>query len=169
VARGKSINAETLVALGAEPLANHLIEHAATDAGLRAKLGMLLAGAKGAGTLADEIDKRLRTIARSRSFNGWDKRKALVQELDHLRATIARRLAESDRPRAIELFWSFIAMADTLAQRVSDGAGDVEDFFGAAMADLGRLRGIERQGTGEPSRAASSPIATETVLAPPMG
>jgi hypothetical protein len=146
MARGKSINADSLVALGAEPLASLLIEHAAADAGLRKKLGMLLAGAKGAGTLADEIDKRLRTIARSRSFIDWDKRKALVQELDHLRATIATRLAESDRPRAIELLWSFIAMADTLAQRVSDGAGDVEAVFGAAMADLGRLSGIEPAG-----------------------
>jgi len=53
MARGKSINAESLVALGAEPLANLLVEHAAADAGLRKKLGMLLAGAKGAGMLAD--------------------------------------------------------------------------------------------------------------------
>lgn len=145
-ARGKSIDAKALAALGAEPLAGLLIEHAAVDVGLRKKIGMLLAGAQGTATLADQIDKRLRTISRSRSFVDRDKLKALVQELHHLRLTIATRLAEADRPRAVELLWTFIAMADTVAQRVGDGVGKVEEIFGDAMADLGRLSAIEPPG-----------------------
>ena len=93
MARAKEISVDALAALGAEALAEALVVHAATDAALRKKLGMMLAAAKGAGSLAGEIDKRLKTIARSRSFVEWDKRKALSQELDHLRTAIATRLA----------------------------------------------------------------------------
>ena len=139
MARSKDISAEALAALGAQALAETLVAHAATDTAFRKKLGMMLAAAKGAGSLASEIDKRLLTIARSRSFVDWDKRKALSQELDHLRTTIATRLAEVDAPRAIELLWDFIGMGDGVLRRVGDGVGEVEEIFGAAMADLGCL------------------------------
>ena len=78
-----------------------LIAHAATDPTLRKKLGMLLAGTDGPGKLAAEIDKRIKTIGRSRSFVDWEKRKPLVQELDHLRVTIATRLAPKVSPSSI--------------------------------------------------------------------
>ncbi len=146
MARTKTITAEALAALGVETLAEVLIAHATTDPALRKKLGILLAGTEGPGKLAAEIDKRLRTIGRSRSFVDWDKRKTLVQELDHLRVTIGSQLAGSDPARAIELFWAFIAMADTVAERVGDGVGEVEEVFGAAMADLGRLSALKPSG-----------------------
>jgi hypothetical protein len=103
------------------------------------KLGVLLADTEAPAKLAAEIDKRIKTIGRSRSFLDWDKRKPLVQELDHLRVTIATRLAGRDAPRAIELLWDFIGTADAVMERVGDGIGEVEDVFSVAMADLGRL------------------------------
>jgi hypothetical protein len=138
MARRKEITAEAVVALGAEALAEALVAHAAVDPVLRKKLGMMLAAARGAGSLGDEIEKRLKTIARSRAYVERDKRKALAQELDHLRATLATRLAESDRARAVELLWDFIAMADAVLQRIGEH-GEMEEIFDAAMADLGRL------------------------------
>jgi hypothetical protein len=139
MARTKSLTSEALTALGAEPLAEVLIAHAASDPVLRKKLGMLLAGTEGPGKLAAEIDKRIKTIGRSRSFVDWEKRKPLVQELDHLRRTIATRLAAQDREQAIELLWSFLGIADAVMERMGDGIGAVEEIFGAAMEDLGRL------------------------------
>jgi hypothetical protein len=62
------------------PLASALVEHAATDSVLRKKLGILLAGTEGAEKLSNEIENRIRTIGRSRSYVDWDKRKGLVQE-----------------------------------------------------------------------------------------
>ena len=149
MARTKAVTPEALAALGAEALADLLIAHAATDAVLRKKLGMLLAGTEGPGKLAAEIDKRIKTIGRSRSFVDWEKRKPLVQELDHLRVTIATRLAKQDATRAIELLWDFIGIADAVMQRVGDGIGEVEDVFGTAMEDLGRLSAAEPQGNGK--------------------
>jgi len=149
MARTKTVTPEALAALGAEALAEVLIAHAATDPTLRKKLGMLLAGTEGPSKLAAEIDKRIKTIGRSRSFIDWEKRKPLVQELDHLRVTIATRLARQDGARAIELLWDLIGIADAVMQRVGDGIGEVEDVFGAAMEDLGRLSAAEPPGDGK--------------------
>ncbi len=148
MARAKTVTPEALAALGAEALAEVLIAHAATDPTLRKKFGMLLAGTEGPGKLAAEIDKRIKTIGRSRSFVDWEKRKSLVHELDHLRMTIATRLAKQDAARAIALLWDFIDMADAVMQRVGDGIGEVEVVFDAAMADLGRLSAAEPRGEG---------------------
>ena len=139
MARTKSVAPEALAALGAEALAEVLIAHADTDPALRKKLAMLLASTEGPDKLAARIDKRIKTIGRSRSFVDWEKRKLLVQELDHLRATIATRLAAQDRERAIELLWDFLSIADAVLKRIGDGIGAVGEIFGAAMDDLGRL------------------------------
>ena len=149
MARAKTVTPEALAALGAETLAEVLVAHTATDPILRKKLGMLLAGTEGPGKLAAEIDKRIRTIGRSRSFVDWEKRKPLVHELDHLRVTIATRLARQDAARAIELLWDFIGIADAVMERIGDGIGEVEDVFGAAMEDLGRLLAVQPPGDGK--------------------
>jgi hypothetical protein len=139
MAAAKSITPETLVALGAPALAAALIEHAENDPILRKKLRMLLAGTEGPGKLAAELGKRIQTIGRSRSFVDWDKRKPLVQELDHIRTTIGTTLATQSPAAAIERLWDFIGIADRVLERVGDGIGEVEDIFGEAMVDLGRL------------------------------
>ena len=139
MARTKGLTPEALTALGVEPLAAVLSEHAETDPVLRKKLRMLLAGTEGPGRLAAEIDKRIQTIGRSRSFVDWEKRKPLVQELEHLRATIATTLATKSPDGAVERLWAFIGIADSVIERVGDCMGDVEDVFGQAMHDLGRL------------------------------
>ena len=48
-------------------------------------------------------------------------------------------MAAQDRERAIELMWDLHGIADTAPNRMGDGIGAVEEIFGAAMEDLGRL------------------------------
>ena len=74
--------------MGATTLANALVEHAKVDSVLRRKLQLLLASEEGSGKLGAEIEKRIRTIGRSKSLIGWERTKDVVQELDHLRETI---------------------------------------------------------------------------------
>ncbi len=50
-----------------------LVEHAEADPVLRKELRILVAGTEGAGKLAAEIDKRIQTIGRSRSFLDCDR------------------------------------------------------------------------------------------------
>jgi hypothetical protein len=73
---------EALARLGADVLAGVLVEHAGVDPILRKKLRLLLAAEKGAGNRAAELEKRIRTIGRSRSIVDWEKRKGLEQEFD---------------------------------------------------------------------------------------
>jgi hypothetical protein len=99
VPRAQYITPEALARLGVDVLVSVLVEHAGADPILRKKLRMLLAAEKGADTLSTELEKRIRTTGRSRSFVDWEKRKGLAQELDHLRATIVETLARRKRSR----------------------------------------------------------------------
>jgi hypothetical protein len=137
--RAQNMTPEALVGLGADVLAAALVEHAGVDPILRKKLRMLMAAEKGAGNLATVLEKRIRTIGRSRSFVDWDKRKGLVQELGHLRATIVETLALEDKQKAADLMWQFLGIADSVLERTDDSGGRLDEVFGQAMEDLGRL------------------------------
>jgi hypothetical protein len=137
MARTKTVSIESLEPLGAGGLAAILVEHAESDVVLRKKLRMLVAGTEGPGRLDSELAKRIRTIGKSRSFVDWEKRKGLVQELDHLRTTIGGTLAARDPKAAAERMWEFIGIADSVMERVGDGVGYAEEVFGTAMVDFG--------------------------------
>jgi len=133
------ITPETLEAMGAPALASLLVDHAKVDPVLRRKLKLLLASREGPDKLVAEIEKRIRTIGRSKSHITWERTKDIVQELDHLRETIAGQLASQDPTAAVELMWDFISIADEVLARTGDNYGTLEEIFGQAMVDLGRL------------------------------
>ena len=137
--RAQNLAPEVLARLGADVLAGVLVEHAGVDPVLRNKLRMLLAAERGAGNLATVLEKRIRTIGRSRAFVDWEKRKGLLQELDHLRATIVETLAPGDKQKAADLMWRFLGIADSVLERTDDSGGLIDQVFGQAMEDLGRL------------------------------
>jgi uncharacterized protein DUF6880 len=62
-----------------------------------------------------------------------------VQELDHLRATIVETLAPEEKQTAADLMWQFLGIADSVFERTDDSGGRVDEVFGHAMEDLGRL------------------------------
>ncbi len=85
----RALSAGTLEGLGARRLAELLMDAAQADPALTRSLRLVLAGTDGRGRLAAEVEKRLRTIGRSRGFVEWDKVRPLARELDSLRDTIA--------------------------------------------------------------------------------
>ena len=76
-----TLNADNLAALGAERLADLLIEITKGNAGAKRRLRLELAGEVGTGDVAREIRKRLSAIARSRSFVDWQGRNAFAADL----------------------------------------------------------------------------------------
>src|SRR3954468_23609029 len=139
MARGKEITADKLEALGVQRLAELLAELSTADPVVRKAVKLALAAGQSPAKLLAEIDKRIRTIARSKTFIDWDKRKPLVQKLENLRSTIVGTLAPIDVRAAAEKMVDFLNLSDTLYERVDDSSGTVATVFRRAVADIGHL------------------------------
>ncbi|WP_120010111.1 DUF6880 family protein [Teichococcus vastitatis] len=137
--RSRTLSAEALEQLGARRLAELLMAQAQGDAALARTLRLALAGMDGSGRLATEVEKRLRTIGRSRGFIEWDKLRPLARELDGLRETIAGSLAAADPRAAVAQMRLLLGLTGNVFERSDDGSGALGEVFRQAGADLGRL------------------------------
>jgi len=99
--RALALSVETLERLGAHRLAELLMDQADREPAVARSLRLALAETDGTGRLGAEVEKRLRTIRRSRGFIEWDKVRPLARELDGLRQTIVGPLAASDPQAAV--------------------------------------------------------------------
>lgn len=130
-----ALNAKNLEALGAQRLAELLIEISTGSAAHKRRLRMELAGNHGGAEVAREVRKRLASIARARTFIDWRKVKALKADLETQRKTIVETVAADDPKEAFELIWQFLALADSLFERSDDGSGSLIQSFHQACAD----------------------------------
>ena len=144
MASKKTLNAKNLEALGAERLAELLIEISTGNAAAKRRLRLRLAGAQSPGEVAKEVRKRLTTIARSRSFVDWQNRRALVEDLETQRRAIIDQVAKADPAEALDLMWRFLALANPVFGRCDDSSGTVIGIFHAACGDLGKIAKAEK-------------------------
>ena len=139
MASKKTLNAKNLEALGAARLAELLIEISTGNAASKRRLRLELAGAQNPGEVARVIRKRLSTIARSRSFVDWPKRKDLVDDLEAQLRAIVEHVAQHDPAEALDLVWRFLALANSIFVRCDDSSGTVIGIFRRACSDLGEI------------------------------
>jgi Family of unknown function (DUF6880) len=139
VASKKTLNAKNLETLGAQRLAELLIEISAGDGLAKRRLRLELAGAESPGEVAKEVHKRLTMIARSRSFVDWQNRRALVDDLETQRRAIAGQVAKFNPAEALDLMWRFLALANSIFERCDDNSGTVVGIFHSAVGDLGEI------------------------------
>ena len=137
--RSRALSADALERLGARRLAELLVAQAADDPVLARSLRLALAAPDGTGRLAAEVEKRLRTIQRSRSFIDRDEVRPLARELEGLRETIAGPLAASDPRAAVAQMRLLVELAAGVFERSDDGSGILGEAFRRAGAELGRL------------------------------
>ncbi len=126
-----ALNAKNLAGLGAERLAEVLMELGASDASIQRRLRMELAAASGSANVAREVTKRLNAIAKARSFVEWPKIKELRADLELQQRTIAEQVAKIDATEALELMWRFLALANSVLNRCDDSSGLVGIFLAA--------------------------------------
>lgn len=138
-ASAKRLTTANLEALGAGRLSALLLELSDSQPALKRRLRMELAAELGAPALAEEIDKRLATIAGSRAKVSWRKRPEFILDLNVVRRIIAGKLADLDAGIAMRRLWAFLDLADGLSLRVKDPKGEVEQVFVAAAGDLAAL------------------------------
>jgi hypothetical protein len=144
MASKKTLNAKNLQELGAERLADLLIEISTGSATIKRRLRLELAGAQSPKEVAREVRKRLTTIARSRSFVDWQTRKALVDDFETQRRAIVEKVAPEDPAEALDLMWRFMELADSVFDRCDDSSGTVIEVFHVACADLADLAAAAR-------------------------
>ncbi len=138
----KALNAGNLEALGAQRLAELLIEISTTNSVVKRRLRLAIAGTQSPGDVVKEVRKRLSTIARSRSFIDWQNRKALIQDLEEQRCAIVNQVGKSEPAEALELLWQFLALANSVLGRCDDSSGMVINVFHGACRDLGEIAQI---------------------------
>ena len=138
MASKKALNAKNLEALGAERLAELLIEISTGKSGARRLLRLELAGAEGTAELAREVRRRLATIGQSRGNLDLQRIGELEDELQVLRKIIVRRIGPEDAAEALDLMWQYMGIANSTLDRCHDYAGSVVDVFRAAD-DLGDI------------------------------
>jgi hypothetical protein len=141
-----TLNAKNLEALGAERLAQLLIEISTGDAAAKRKLRLALAGAEGPKEAARAIVKRLTSIANAKSAIGWKQRKAFMEDLETQRRGIVEQVGKDDPQEALLLMWRFMSLANPVVLRCQGGDDSVMDVFHKACEDLGPLVMAARPG-----------------------
>lgn len=147
----KTLNAQNLAGLGAERLAELVLELSAGDAAAKRRLRLELASRSSGADVAAEIRKRLATIAKSRSFVNWRKIKALELDLETQRLAIMTYVAPRAPAEAFDLLWRILAMAPSIYERCDDSNGTISKVIATARGDLGAI--------GEKASLAPSTLA----------
>ncbi|AXA40492.1 DUF6880 family protein [Rhizobium leguminosarum] len=139
-----TLNAKNLESLGAQRLAELLIEISMGSAAHKRRLRMELAGNHGSAEVAREVRKRLASIARARTLINWRKVKALKSDLETQRKTITETVAADDPEEAFELIWQFLALANPIFERSSESSGSVIQSFHQACEDAAAIAASAR-------------------------
>lgn len=142
-----TLNAKNLAALGAERLAELLLDVTASDAAAKRRLRLELASRSG-GDVAGEIRKRFLSIAKSRSFVDWRKVKELARDLEAQREAIAAHVAATSPGEAFDLLWRMLEMAPSIYERCDDSNGAIGSVIASARDDLGAIAAEAGQPVG---------------------
>ena len=113
-----TLNAKNLASLGAERLAELLVELSKGNAIIKRRLRMELAVAHDTGKAVQEVRKRLAAIAKARSFVEWHKTKELVADLGSTASFLST--AEAVLPTDHEWVLKMKKSRDEVLAQISD-------------------------------------------------
>ena len=139
MANKTSLNAKNLEALGTARLAELLMDLCQGNAAAKRALRLALAEQGGAADVAQQVRKRLATIARSGSWLDKRRRDELLADLERQRQAIVGLIAGHDGELAMELLWRFLDLAESLLDRCDDSDEAALGLFHLVSADLGRV------------------------------
>lgn len=134
MARTPTLTTDKLKDLGADKLAQLVLDEAERNAGFRRQVKAALAGKSGPTAVAKLIDRRLSGLARANSFIEWDKARAFVDDLRSLTDTITSELGPADPALAIDRLLRFIASHEHVFERVDDSSGRIQDVYYQAIS-----------------------------------
>ncbi|MCC1494701.1 DUF6880 family protein [Cognatishimia sp. F0-27] len=136
---GKALNKANLAALGAETLADLLLECVKGDAARQRRVRMALAADLGPEAVAADVRKRFASIRRGRSFISRKTQKTLAKELADLTTLIETRIAPEAPDLGFELLWAQLHLAAGIHERTDDSRGTIGDAMAGTMEAVARL------------------------------
>lgn len=137
--RKSALSADKLKDLGADKLAQLVLEEAERNAGFRRQVKAALAGQTGPEAIAKLIDRRLSGLERAKSFIDWDKARAFRDDLRSLTGTITSELGPASPALAVDRLLRFIATHEQVFERVDDSSGSIQDVYYQAISDTDDL------------------------------
>lgn len=150
MARKPTLSQENLIALGAEKLAQLILDEAEDNAPFRKRVNAALAGTKGAPAVAALIDRRMAALEKAKAMVGWEKERAFAADIDATVETIVKELAPLDAASAFQRLLRFIDTHCTVFERIDDSGGRIQDVYWRATEAVPDL--IEKLPPGERAR-----------------
>lgn len=147
MAQKTTLSFENLATLGAEKLAELVLDEAQGNPGFKRRVNAALAGKSGPEAVAKLIDRRLAGLERAQSFIDWEKARAFREDLQGLCDSIVKELGPADPAMAVGRLLRFIATHDRVFQRIDDSSGRLQGVYREATEALGAV--AERMPTGE--------------------
>jgi hypothetical protein len=132
MAKSRTLTVEEISRLGAEQLAQLLLDVAEDDPTLMRTLRMAVASPDGATEAAAEIDAEIKRIKHGTASIDWRRAPAFARDLSTLRDAIEGPLADADPVVALERMFDFIDLAPSVLERTENSDGAVGDLFHGA-------------------------------------
>lgn len=136
---GKALNKANLLTLGADVLADLLLETVKGDAARQRRVRMALAAEQGPETIAADVRKRFAQVRRGRSFISRKAQKTLAKELSDLTQLIETGIAPDAPDLAFDLLWAQLHLAAVIHERTDDSWGTIGDVMRDAMDAISRV------------------------------
>ncbi|WBU64755.1 DUF6880 family protein [Paracoccus aerodenitrificans] len=135
MARKSALSTDKLKGLGADKLAQLVLEEAERNAGFRRQVKAALAGQTGPEAIAKLIDRRLSGLERAKSYIDWDKARAFRDDLRSLTGTITTELGTASPTLAMDRLLRFVATHEKVFERMDDSSGSIQDVYYQAISD----------------------------------
>jgi len=135
----KTLNKENLKNLGADRLADLVLDLVKGNAALQRRARLELSANLGPKDIASELRKRLGSIRRAKTFIDWKAQRSLVKDLENFLSMVETKVAPHDANEAFELLWSLLDLAASIHERTDDSSGRIGDVFSDTVEAIGRI------------------------------
>ncbi|MEM6891196.1 MAG: DUF6880 family protein [Pseudomonadota bacterium] len=136
---GKSLNKKNLKALGADVLAELLMDVVKGDAARQRRVRMALSSEQSANEAAADIRKRLAQVRRAKSWISARAQRTLAKELTGLVELASTRIAHENANLGFDVLWALLQLAPDIHARTDDSNGTVGAVMNAAMEAIETL------------------------------
>ena len=137
--KSRPLTAEDVSQLGAERLAQLLLDAAEGDPPLMRLLRIAVASRNGAAEAAAQIDAEIKRIKRGKASIDWQRAPAFARDLAALRDAIEGSLGDADPAMALERMFDFIDLAPSVIERCERSDGTLGDLFRGACEIAAQL------------------------------